>query len=325
MTGQVGHTACHLFDIEYFGPVFVSFSFAFLHFGLTVNEQTNLALHTARLIWIMDTKTIQNLTDRFLCVCFAQRIHTDKTLAIRGTEAGLFSALDLPSCLFKHPYQRLKTVRTFLKNLINSKAQMIPCRKLGLIALPTVIICVMHPGIADNRQLMFHADLITQSGQSFSRAQEVPELMLAIQRCGTEYDVIMDMRLICVRCYDISMIPFKKTAGKLISDLVCFFRRDFTWFKRLAKLICNYFTFSVSARDTQICFPHEFKLIGSSLRVTSKPRYQLTILRFFRIGCIIHAGSHASACTLAFANMHSDQPSSSHSDSSTNKKRSQCL
>ena len=176
----------------------------------------------------MNTETVQNLTDRLFRIRFSKRIHTNKPFSVRATEARLFTVLDLPSISLHCFQEGFKAFRFAFQHIINGHAQLIPERQFCLISLPPVIMRIMHPGIADNGQLVLHTDLIAQSGKSFPGTQEVSELVPAIERCGAENNVIVDMSLICVRRHDIRMIAFQKTIRQLASDLVCLLGRNFS-------------------------------------------------------------------------------------------------
>lgn len=63
--------------------------------------------------------------------------------------------------------------------------------------------------------------------------------MGAVKTRRIKDDVIMNMRPICMSCYDKSMIPFGKSHGGFIAYLIRFLRCDFSWPKGLPDLISN--------------------------------------------------------------------------------------
>ena len=71
--------------------------------------------------------------------------------------------------------------------------------------------------------------------------------MLAIQCCGTEDYVIVNMRFICMSSDYKSMVSLEKPTGELKSDPVCFLWGDFSGLERLPELIRNHFSVPVTA------------------------------------------------------------------------------
>ena len=49
--------------------------------------------------------------------------------------------------------------------------------------------------------------------------------------------MVVNMSFVCMRTNKESVFAFEKAGSKIISDLVCFLRRNFTGFERLAHLI----------------------------------------------------------------------------------------
>mgnify|MGYP007134555486 CR=1 FL=1 len=84
---------------------------------------------------------------------------------------------------------------------------------------------------------MSQANLIAQPSDGFAGTEKIPEFPGAIQRGRIEKNMVVDMRLIDMRCNDESMFAFGKPHGKLITNFVCFFRRHFTGLERLPDLI----------------------------------------------------------------------------------------
>ena len=143
--------------------------------------------------------------------------------------------------------------------------------------------------------------------------------MLAIKGSGAEDDVIMDMRLVRMRCHHIGMVSLQEPRSQLTADLIGFFRRDFSGFKRLAKLICNDFAVPVSLRQMQISASHQRKLIGGSFPVTGIRGHQLPAFRLRRIHSIFNTISQRLGSIIALGNVHGDQSGRCHSRSSIKK------
>ena len=91
--------------------------------------------------------------------------------------------------------------------------------------------------ILNDRQLMFRTDKVTQPCHGSVRSAEVSELLCAIKRDGVPIDMIVDVGFVGMSADKESVFSFEKAGGEIIADLVCFLRRDFARFERLANLV----------------------------------------------------------------------------------------
>ena len=64
--------------------------------------------------------------------------------------------------------------------------------------------------------------------------------------------MIMNVRFINVRTNNKSVFSFEKARSKIIANLICFFRCDFSRFERLANLIGDYIVLFVFSGEELI-------------------------------------------------------------------------
>ena len=69
------------------------------------------------------------------------------------------------------------------------------------------------------------------------RPAEISEFLFAIKRDCVPIDVIVYMGFIGMSANKESVFSFEKARSKIIADLICFLRCNFTGFERLANLV----------------------------------------------------------------------------------------
>ena len=72
------------------------------------------------------------------------------------------------------------------------------------------------------------------------RSAEISELSFAIKGDGVPIDMIVNMSFIGMSANKESVFSFEKARSEIIADLVCFLRRNFSGFERLAYLVNEY-------------------------------------------------------------------------------------
>ena len=134
---------------------------------------------------------------------------------------------------------------------------------------------------------MLRANQIAQPCYCFSRTKEVSEFSFAIKRGGIPNDMVMNVSLVCMSAYDEGVFAFEKAGCEIITDLICFFRRDFAGFERLANLICDhivYFVFPCKILVLPFC---KSKLRINSSIVAGIARNQFAIISLIQIQSIL--------------------------------------
>ena len=108
------------------------------------------------------------------------------------------------------------------------------------IAQPFPIMAAAGLGIFHNGKAMLQTQLIADPAQGPGGTPEVAEFLGTFQVYRAHDDVIMDMVLIYVRADDKSVVSLRQPHGKLLADLIGFFRRHFTRLKCLPEMVGNH-------------------------------------------------------------------------------------
>ena len=87
---------------------------------------------------------------------------------------------------------------------------------------------------------MLQTELIADPAQGPGGTPEVAEFSGTFQVYRAHDNVIMDMVLIYVRADDKSVVSLRQPHGKLLADLIGFFRRHFTRLKCLPEMVGNH-------------------------------------------------------------------------------------
>ena len=99
--------------------------------------------------------------------------------------------------------------------------------------------------------------------------------------------MIMHVSSIRVRRHNKGILSFGKPKCQLMSQSVCFFRRDLSRFERLADLIDDHFMLLTPTGDLLILPLGQHNLFVHGHRVTLIACNQFTLFGLFRILCII--------------------------------------
>ena len=78
----------------------------------------------------------------------------------------------------------------------------------------------------------------------FTQLKSFLKILIGVQY---ENDVIMNVRLVCMRCNDKGMFPLCETHSELLANLICFLRSDLTWFEGLPDLVGDHIAFLLPA------------------------------------------------------------------------------
>ena len=99
--------------------------------------------------------------------------------------------------------------------------------------------------------------------------------------------MIVNVRAVCMGCNEKGVLSFGKPFGKLHSNLICFFRCDFSRLKGLADLVGNHIVFGMLAGDVLVLTFGKQKFLIDCHGVTLIPSDQLTLFGFLWILCIV--------------------------------------
>jgi hypothetical protein len=113
--------------------------------------------------------------------------------------------------------------------------------------------------------------------------------MGTVKRGGVHNYVVMNMFFVSVRGDNVSVLAFEKTFRQLMTDLVCFLRRNLTRFERLPDVIRQYVVRSLIASGyVLVLFFREKKLLVCDGRVAGEARHQFTVISFVGVVRIVN-------------------------------------
>ena len=144
----------------------------------------------------------QRLPQRCFIVFRAERIEPDIPFAVRRLHADLRAALDETAGIFQQLHQRIEAVRPQAQRRINHHPQLIPAGESLLITLPLVIAYRPILWIGYDRQPMFLAEFIAEMRHILPGEFRIPVFAPAIQCCGADNNVIVDVVLVDVGRHD---------------------------------------------------------------------------------------------------------------------------
>ena len=98
--------------------------------------------------------------------------------------------------------------------------------------------------------------------------------------------MVMNVSLVCMSAYDEGVFAFEKAGCEIITDLICFFRRDFAGFERLANLICDYIIHFFFSCNMLVLSFRKSKLCINSSVVTGIARDQFAVIGFIGVNGI---------------------------------------
>lgn len=84
----------------------------------------------------------------------------------------------------------------------------------------------MKLGVGDHGQVIFQTHPVREPPHRPGRADEIPELMGAIQRSGVVVDVVVDMLTVCVGGDEKGILALRPAHRRFIAHPVCLLRGD---------------------------------------------------------------------------------------------------
>lgn len=106
----------------------------------------------------------------------------------------------------------------------------------------------------NDRELMLQTDQVAQPLHCQCRKEKVPELSGAIQRCGVEDHMVVDVLPVRVRCHHKGVFALGKAHGQFVAHLVSLLCGDFPRTKGLPNLVGDDVTF-LSAPGSKFILP----------------------------------------------------------------------
>ena len=244
-------------------------------------------------------------------VCFpialSQPVQAEEFLARPSSEGdGFAPALDLNPGPGQQRQQGVQVRRATLQSGVNGLPELLPLGGLGLLTQPLVVGQAAPLGVLNDGQPVLQADQITQPPHCHSRAQEVPELALAVQGGGVPDDVIVDVEAVGVGGDKESVFAFQEPLRKLIADAVGLLGRDLAGPEGLAHLIGDHVVFLVPPGGGPVLPLGKQELRVHGGRVTGKGGNQLTVLCFLRVLGVVRAVREALSNGSALIDVHGD-------------------
>lgn len=217
-----------------------------------------------------------------------------------------FSFFELAARGLQRGKQQLKRIGLLGESVINGETNLLTVRQNRLFSLPERIGLPPSGRFFNNGKTVLGADQITELPDGKGRVEKVAELPLAVQRGRAENNVIMDVRLVGMRTYDEWVAPFQEAIGQLITDLICFLRRDFAGLEGLPDLIGDHIVLLLPAGEDLIFSFCQKKLVFHRARITCIGRNQLLLICLFRIHSISGTVMQALCQCLPFVQVHRD-------------------
>ena len=143
--------------------------------------------------------------------------------------------------------------------------------------------------IDDHGQVIFQTNSIREPPHSAGRADEIPELVGAVQRSGIVVDVVMNVLLICMSGNKESVLSLCPAHSGFIADAVCFLRSNLSGLEGLAYLIAQHIDIPalLPARDGLVLglAQEELRICGHVVALVG--RNQFAALRLVRVFAIV--------------------------------------
>ena len=149
----------------------------------------------------------------------------------------MLATLDFKTLLLQLLQKCFVILRLLRKDCVDDSTQAVTVAFLGrikntLLSLPVGL-------LFNNRQLVFQTNQITQPLHCQRRKEKIPELSAAIQRCGVEDRMVVDVLPVRVRCHHKGVLALGKAHGQFIAYLVSLICGDFSRTEGLSYLISD--------------------------------------------------------------------------------------
>ena len=193
-------------------------------------------------------------------------------------DGGVFSTLDLITLLFQFLQKIFVILGLFCKDAVDDSTQAVTVALLGrikntLLSLPVGL-------LFNNRQLVFQTNQITQPLHCQRRKEKIPELFGAIQCCGVEDHMVVDVVPVRVRCHHKGVFALGKAHGQFVAHLVSLLCGDFPRTKGLPNLVGDDVAF-LSAPGSKFILPlgkHKFFIHGQGTAFVTADQFALLCL-----------------------------------------------
>ena len=136
--------------------------------------------------------------------------------------------------------------------------------------------------------------------------------MLPLQVGGTNDDVIVNMVFVDVCRNDVGELIVGHPGRQLISDLVCYVRRDLLRLESLPDMIADHFVFLRASCVRLVLLAEKHELIRRRLGRASVSQNQNSAVRLFRIHDVIQTGSNALPGSFPFVDVNRHDASGCH-------------
>ena len=150
---------------------------------------------------------------------------------------------------------------------------------------------------------MLLADFVTELAHFPVGAPVASVGMIVYKVDGIEDDVIMAMPLVDVGSNHILILAFQPFICKLLADLMCLFRRDFSDIKRLDQVPGNYLRHLHSLLDGKVARPLKFFCRSIAGSTPKRGNIEL-VIRLLRIKDVGKRLVYSSPDWLDFSNCH---------------------
>ena len=254
----------------------------------------------------------ENGAQRVLCIA-VDGGKTDKAL-FAGVAQGqrIPAPPDLAASIAQQLQKRVKAVGPPQKRRVYEAAEQLPMGGLRVVAQPLAVVIFPALRIGDYGEPVLGADGVAEPCHRPARAEEIAELMLAVQRGGVPDDVIVNVLFVGVRGNEKGVSAFKKPLGKLIAHAVRLLRCDLSGLKGLAHLIGDHVVPLLPPCDGLVLPLGVKKLRVGGFGVALIGGDQLAALCLVWILGVVDAVSQAVGNCLALINVHGDDACGRH-------------
>ena len=156
------------------------------------------------------------------------------------------------------------------------------------------------------------AQRITDLRKILCRLLHIPIFVLPLQIGGAEDDVIMDVMLVDVRRHNVGELIVGHPGRQLISDLVCYLRRDLLRLESLPDMIGNHFVILRSSGVLLVLLAEKHELIRRRFGRAGVSRNQNSAVRLFRIHDVVQPVTNTLPGRFPFIDMNGYDASSCH-------------
>lgn len=137
----------------------------------------------------------------------------------------------------------------------------------------------MELGVGDHGQVIFQTHPVREPPHRPGRADEIPELMGAIQRSGVVVNVVMNVLAVCVGGDEKGILALCPAHRRFIADPVGLLRGDFPLGKGLADLVAQCPLLRRPARFRLILALYQHKFSVGGFRVAEVGGHRPQLLR----------------------------------------------